>query len=337
MNRRDFVLGLSTVLVARTGSPVMAGEGTGSVKSMKNDRTGTGFVFDEFYLQHEISRGHPESPHRLESVMGSMERSGLIRQVKRLTPLQDANPWLLKNHTQGHIESIRQNYPRSHRVVVQVVAGALGAVRDVCAGSIRNAFCAIRPPGHHALNTGKEEGFCYYNTIAIAARYARQEYGLKKILIVDWDYHHGNGTEAAFYSDPGVLFFSTHDLYAYPGTGHPGKTGEGEGKGYNINVHLDCGTTDREIIAVFEKQLMPVARRFKPDMILISAGFDSRVSDPLGCFNLSDQAFVRLTRMLMELADQYCDGRIVSLLEGGYNPEGLASAVTAHVKTLLDS
>ena len=336
MQRRDFILALSSIFFLRVKDQVMAGEQQPAGTGAKYPGTRTGFVYDEVYLRHVIAPGHPESPQRLEAVMKAMEVSGLIRQVQRIIPLSGVDPWLLPIHTRSHIESIRQHDPRSHHVAVQAVTGALGAVRDVSAGAVRNAFCALRPPGHHANNTGREEGFCYYNTVAVAARYAQQACGLDKVLIVDWDYHHGNGTENAFYTDPSVLFFSTHDFFAYPGTGHPDRTGEGAGKGYNINVHLDCGTTDEEIIAVYEERLLPAVHKFKPDMILISAGFDSRQSDPLGCFNLTDQAFVRLTRMLMALADRYCDGRMVSLLEGGYNLEGLASAVTAHVQTLLE-
>ena len=194
-----------------------------------------------------------------------------------------------------------------------------------------------RPPGHHAKNTGQEEGFCYYNHIAIAARYAQQHYDLKKVLIIDWDFHHGNGTEWAFYSDPSVLYFSTHDMFAYPGTGSPSRTGEGDGEGFNINVHLDCGATDDDIINAFQTKLLPAVEQFKPDLILISAGFDSRQDDLLGCHNISDQGFIKLTETVKILANKHCQGKIVSLLEGGYNLQGNASAVTAHINALMTS
>ncbi|MEX2516947.1 MAG: histone deacetylase, partial [Gammaproteobacteria bacterium] len=158
---------------------------------------------------------------------------------------------------------------------------------------------------------------------------------LERILIVDWDYHHGNGTEAAFYDDPGVLFFSTHDINAYPGTGHSGDTGSGAGKGYTINVPLGCGATDADIIAAFRDRLLPAATDFKPEFILISAGFDSRESDLLGCYDITDAGFAELTRMMLELADQHCAGRLVSILEGGYNLQGNASAAAAHVGELV--
>ena len=158
---------------------------------------------------------------------------------------------------------------------------------------------------------------------------------VEKILIVDWDYHHGNGTENAFWEDSTVLFFSTHNWHAYPQTGDPARQGEGPGTGYNINVHFDCGATDDQIVRAFEEQLLPAAERFQPDFILISAGFDSRQDDLLGCFSFTDPGFKRLTRMVMDLAETTCGGKIVSLLEGGYNVDGLAMAVEAHVSELL--
>lgn len=251
-----------------------------------------------------------------------------------MSPNIDVFPHLYMIHTKQHVESVKAHYKLSHGVALQAVSAALTAVNGVCSGQLRNAFCVVRPPGHHALNTGREEGFCFYNSIAVAARYAQKVFGLEKILIVDWDYHHGNGTEAAFYADPSVLFFSTHDQYNYPGTGDPARIGTGQGEGFNINVHLQCGATDTDIIDAFEQQLLPCVKQFKPDMILISAGFDGRIDDPLGCFDITDKGFSQLTRIVMTLADEYCAGRIVSLLEGGYNLDGLANAVHAHVSSL---
>ena len=170
--------------------------------------------------------------------------------------------------------------------------------------------------------------------MAIAAKYAQEKYKLKKVLIIDWDYHHGNGTEAAFYDDSSGLFFSTHDQFAYPGTGSPSKKGKGTGKGYNINVHLPCGTSDKMIIEKFKKILVPEAKKFKPDLILISAGFDSKKNDLLGCFDITDSGFIELTKIVMEIAHKFCEDKIVSILEGGYNLEGNAKAVIAHVSAL---
>ncbi len=328
MKRRQFLSLGSGLLVA--ASPVYFVLADGEYNQFR-----TGFVFDRIYLEHWLEPGHPESPQRLESIMALMEKTGLLNKVVRLNPLSDVLPYIYQIHTQDHVRNIQSRYGHSHKVAIAAVGGALAAVQAVCQGRIRNAFCAIRPPGHHASNTGREEGFCFYNNVTVAARYAQQVFHLEKILIIDWDYHHGNGTEALFYTDPSVLYFSTHDFYAYPGTGDPERIGEGAGKGYNINVHLDCGATDEDIINVYKEKLLPAAHQFKPDMILISAGFDSRKDDLLGCFRITDEGFITLTKIIMMLADEYCNGSVVSVLEGGYNLDGLASAVVAHVKTLL--
>lgn len=295
---------------------------------------GTGFVYDDLFLEYWLEEGHPESPDRLRSIMELLQQSGLLQDLIRIQPKKDILTELALVHTAEHVHALKTKREQSNKVALAVVGGILAATDEVCSGRLKNTFCATRPPGHHARNTGKVEGFCFYNGVAIAARYAQENYGLKKILIVDWDYHHGDGTEAFFYSDPSVLFFSTHDYYAYPGTGNPVRIGEGAGKGLNINVHLDCHCTDKDIISAFNEKLLPAVNRFKPDLILISAGFDSRQDDLLGCFDITDDGYRHITTMVMQLAEQYCDGRIVSVLEGGYNLEGLASAVKVHVETL---
>ena len=332
MNRRRF-LHQSWVLAIS----ILYGKNLVANNKSENLSKITGFVYDDIYLDHWLHEGHPESPQRLIAIMKIAEASGLLARVKRLRPKQNILSELNKIHTIKHQNAIQQRYGKSHLVALSVVGGVLKAVDEVCQGKIKNAFCATRPPGHHATNTGRVEGFCFYNAIAIAARYAQNVYGLKKILIIDWDYHHGNGTEAAFYQDPTVLFFSTHDFFAYPGTGDPARNGEGEGKGYNINVHLDCGATDIDIINAFNEKLLPAAHKYKPDLILISAGFDSRKDDLLGCFNVTDEGFINLTNIAMHLANEYCGGKIVSVLEGGYNIKGNASATMAHVNTLLQA
>ena len=295
----------------------------------------TGFVYDDLFLQYHLEEGHLESPDRLRSIMKLMQDLGLLSRLTRIQAKNDILADLARIHTTEHIHALKTRHEKSNDVALAVVGGILAATDEVCSGKLKNAFCATRPPGHHARNTGRIEGFCFYNGVAVAARYAQEKYDLKKILIVDWDYHHGNGTEAFFYSDPSVLCFSTHDYYAYPGTGDPAKIGEGAGKGLNINVHLDCHSTDKDIISAFNEKLLPAAHNFKPDLILISAGFDSRQDDLLGCFNISDEGYRQITMIVMQLAEQYCDGRIISVLEGGYNLDGLASAVKRHIETLL--
>jgi acetoin utilization deacetylase AcuC-like enzyme len=301
----------------------------------------TGYVFNEKFIEHELSPGHPESPERLVRIRKKMQETGLDQQVRKVEPLPDEEQYIAAIHSREHIDSVK-GQTMTGDIARLAVASGLGAVRDVCTGKLKNAFCAVRPPGHHSHNRGGDcdgpgqgEGFCFFNNIAIAARYAQNEHGIGKVLIIDWDYHHGNGTEWSFYNDPGVLFFSTHEWFAYPGTGDPSRHGEGEGRGYNINAPLQAGSGDREILQVFEKILLPAARSFKPDLVLISAGFDSRIDDILGTFRITDKGFAALTKIAMQIADTYGQGRVVSFLEGGYNVEGVACAAAAHMEALL--
>jgi len=263
-----------------------------------------------------------------------MSERGLVDEMQLLDPHADPMPFIATEHTAEHVEAIRR-IPVTGPLAELAVAGALGSVDAVARGNVRNAFCAIRPPGHHANNTGAEEGFCYFSNAAITARYA-QSLGFEKVLIIDWDYHHGNGTQNRFYDDPTVLFYSTHDWAAYPETGDPGLVGEGDGRGTNINVHLDCGSRDADMLRAWTDKLEPAVVAFDPDFVIVSAGFDSRRDDLLGCFDVTDDAFRRMTRWAMDFADSCCEGRLVSLLEGGYNVEGLAIATAEHVEVLLE-
>lgn len=311
----------------------------GSTGSPSRAQTGTGLVSDSRYLEHRLPASgfqpHPERPLRLVRIAEAFRARGLDSELVPLPLLPDPMPFIRGHHESGHVESVRR-IETTGEVAGLAVAGALGAVDAVARGRVRNAFCAIRPPGHHANNTGREEGFCFYSNAAIAARYAQQVHGFERILIIDWDYHHGNATQNAFYDDPTVLFFSAHDWRAYPGTGDPSLRGSGAGEGLNINVHLDCGSRDADMLRHWDAELLPAVSRFRPDFVLLSAGFDSRMDDLLGCFDLTDDVFRRMTRMSTEIADQHCDGRLVSLLEGGYNVDGTALAAAAHVETLLE-
>ncbi len=302
---------------------------------MTSSHPETGLVYREAFLHHEIRPGHPESPLRLVRMMDAFRAAGLLEATVRIEDWPDALPFLRGRHEAEHVERIRR-IPKTGEIAELAVAGALAAVRDVSAGKRRNAFCAVRPPGHHANNTGAEEGFCYFSNAAIAADFARRACGRERILIVDWDYHHGNATQNAFYDDPSVLFFSTHNWHDYPGTGDPGLAGKSDGTGTNFNVHLGPGATDRDMLAAWDRTLLPAVERFRPDFVLISAGFDSRKDDLLGSFAVTDDGFRKMTRTLMDVADHYCEGRLVSLLEGGYNVDGSARAATTHLATLTD-
>ena len=294
----------------------------------------SGLVFSEAFLDHVIEPGHPESPARLRAVAQRLRESGLAEHFAAIAPLADPFPAIAAVHSPAHIAGVR-NIPVTGAVAALAAGGALAAVDAVCRGEVRNAFCAMRPPGHHAHDSGAEEGFCYYNNVAVAARHAQQAHGCGKVLIIDWDYHHGNATEECFYSDPSVLFFSTHRWKAYPGTGNPARKGAGEGLGYTINVDLGPGATDQAILEAWDREFLAAAETFRPDLVLISAGFDSRKDDWLGDFRIGDDAFRRMTRMAARLAGIAAGGKVVSLLEGGYNPDGLAEAVSAHLEELL--
>ena len=301
-----------------------------------------GYATNPELLQHSLEPGHPESPHRIKAIQRQIENSDLFEKLELLQALNVSVDDLKRVHPESHIQSI-QNSDTIHPHAELAVGLSLSAAHSVATGQCHYAFCNIRPPGHHSYLGGADydgpnqgQGFCFYNNVAIVARKLQHDYGIKRILIVDWDYHHGNGTESVFYDDDSVLFFSTHDLYNYPGTGDPNRNGEGAGEGYNINVALPPGAGDKDIITVFNKELVPVASEFKPDFILISAGFDSRMNDPLGSFNITDKGFAELTKILMNLAANHCPGKIVSILEGGYNPEGIAKAVEAHLRTFIE-
>jgi acetoin utilization deacetylase AcuC-like enzyme len=223
--------------------------------------------------------------------------------------------------------------PDSLEVALQAVGGVLNAVDAVVERRVQNGFCAVRPPGHHAT-PGRGMGFCIFNNVAIAARYAQRRHGIERVLIADWDVHHGNGTQDIFYADGSVFCFSTHQHPWYPGTGRPHETGEGAGRGATLNCPFPAGSGRAEILGAFQDKLLPAARDFQPDLVLISAGFDSRLGDPLGRFTLSDTDFADLTSVMLEIAGTYAGGRLVSVLEGGYSLDGLASAAVAHVAAL---
>ncbi|MBL8025170.1 MAG: histone deacetylase [Fibrobacteres bacterium] len=291
----------------------------------------TGFAYDERCLLHQHGT---EVASRVVKIKDTLTNSGLMAKLVPTVPLTNVQPYIKYVHTDAHIASVSA-IPNTGTSALAAVEGLLGAVKAVSDGTVKNAFCALRPPGHHAHSYGGEEGFCFYSNVAIAAKYAQNVLGYKKILIIDWDYHHGNGTEDVFYSDSTVLFFSSHNWHSYPGTGDPSRIGTGPGLGYNINVHMDCNTNDSTVINIWKTILVPKVDSFKPDFVLISCGFDSRINDLLGCFKITDSGFIEMTKLAMSMADKHCNGRLVSMLEGGYNVNGVGSAAAAHVSTLL--
>lgn len=323
-------MGLEPRILSRQ---IMQGTDPEKIAGKSAGHPGTGLVFDRRYMDHSLEYGHPESPERLGAIIRRLGSAGLDKALRMIAPSVDPIPYIRMVHPERHIALVAKQ-AHDESICRLAVSGALSAVDAVCAGEVENAFCAVRPPGHHAADAG-EYGFCFYNNVAIAARYAREKHRLSRILIVDWDFHHGNGTEWAFYEDPTVLFFSTHAPYAFPGTGAADRIGKGRGKGFNINAPLPHGADDNMIVDAFTKQLIPAANAFQPELVLISAGFDSRKDDLLGDFAVTDAGFAELTKLVMSVAAAYSRSRVVSVLEGGYNVEGLALAVESHVRTLL--
>ncbi len=311
-------------------------------------RKPTALLLDPVFKQHDPGFGHPEQPARYDAVTRAIADTGLLPQLHRVEVRTASEDEIALVHGRGYIAKVKREIaagaaelstgdtnvgPRSYDVALRAVGGVLNAVDAVVAGTAANAFCAVRPPGHHA-RPEQGMGFCIFNNIAIAARYAQRKHGLAKVMIADWDVHHGNGTQDTFYGDGSVFFMSTHQSPWYPGTGAANETGEGKGKGCIMNFPFPAGSGRTEIVGAFRESLRRAADAFKPDLVMISAGFDSRQGDPLGRFTLSDTDFTDLTKIILEVAGPHANGRLISVLEGGYNLSGLEAAAGAHLKAL---
>ncbi len=305
----------------------------------------TALAADPICKEHHTGSRHPERPERFDAALGALKGLDLLPLAARLATEEE----LSLCHSLPYIRLVEREVmtgfhelstgdtiisPRSLDAALRAAGGALNAVDAVMTGRAQNAFCIVRPPGHHATAI-RGMGFCLFNNIAIAARYAQCNHGAERVLIADWDVHHGNGTQDIFYSDGSVFFFSTHQHPWYPGTGAPEETGDGPGQGTTLNCPFAAGSGREEILGAFRDRLLPAAKMFKPDLVLISAGFDSRIGDPLGSFMLTDTDFQDLTKVMREIAGEHAGGRVVSILEGGYSLEGLAAGVRAHVEALL--
>lgn len=309
----------------------------------------TALIRDNAYLEHITSEFHPEHPDRLRAIYSILEDPEL--QGKTLLEAREATAeeiqWI---HTESYyqkIESTRgcrhlQLDPDTHVSAqtyraARLAAGGLCVLVDaVCSGKMRNGFALVRPPGHHA-EAGRGMGFCIYNNVAIAARHAQHRGLAEKVLIVDWDLHHGNGTQHSFESDPSILYFSSHQFPYYPGTGRTDEIGTGSAKGYTVNVPLPGGQGDEDYLYVYQEILEPIAAQFRPDLVLVSAGFDNYYRDPLGGMGVTENGFADLTHVVMRIADTCCEGRIALTLEGGYDLEGLAQSVKRVILTLQET
>jgi acetoin utilization deacetylase AcuC-like enzyme len=307
----------------------------------------TAYVYDPIYLEHDMP-GHPENKRRLERTMSLLEGQGMLERLTALKPSPISMGRLLGNHSQGYIDQVRRvserggghldpdtyTNPRSYDAALVAAGGLVDAVEAVLDGRVETAFAMVRPPGHHAL-TSRGMGFCLFNNVAVAARYALEEKGLERILIVDFDVHHGNGTQDAFYEESSVLYFSTHQYPHYPGTGHWREIGKGEGQGYTANVPLPGGVGDEGFQRIFDEFLYPLAERYQPQLILVSAGYDSHWDDPLAMMGLSIAGYANLARTLKAMAGDFCGGKIAFTLEGGYHLEVLSHSILNALKILL--
>jgi acetoin utilization deacetylase AcuC-like enzyme len=305
-------------------------------------------VRDPIYLKHSNGPGHPESPTRLEAVNEMLAESLSEYDIKDI-PARDATfDEIAYIHDAGYIKRIEETRNRpytqldpdtgatsdSYAAAIRAAGGAIEAVDAVMEGTFDSAFAFLRPPGHHA-ESGRAAGFCLFNNIGIGAAHAINRRGLERILIVDWDLHHGNGTMHSFYDSNQVLYFSTHQYPYYPGTGQIRESGRGAGEGYTVNVPLSPGQGDAEYLAVFRKVLQPIALEYAPELILVSAGFDNHYQDPLGGMNVSKDGFADMASVLLEIADECCQGKIVLMLEGGYSLAALQESVAEVLLVLL--
>jgi len=306
-----------------------------------------GFVYDPIYLKHD-TRQHVENAGRLEAIISHLEQTQLIRQLTPIKPRAASVEELSLVHHKEHISHIQEAAQKSggwldpdtvmsadsYQAALYAAGGAIEASEAVMRGEVASAFALVRPPGHHATAT-RAMGFCLFNNVAIAAKYALTKYNLERIAIIDFDVHHGNGTQESFYDNPQVLYTSIHEFPFYPGTGNLDETGKDEAKGTTVNMPLPAGCGDAEYLAVFEEIIVPVVRRFRPQFILVSAGYDTHWADGLAMMQVSVTGFTQMVKIIQGLADELCSGRLVFTLEGGYNLTALAASVKATFDVLL--
>ena len=311
----------------------------------------TGFVHDEKYMRHNTGRFHPEIPERIRAVFRGIEGTDLLSKLVIIAPENTNLKWVEAVHDKNYIQRFQQSCllgqtqfecpdnqicEETYDVALLAVGGVLKATQLMMQGKIDNAFCAVRPPGHHA-ETNRAMGFCYFNNVAITARYLQREWDIKRVGIVDFDVHHGNGTQQIFERDPTVFYYSIHQhpSFAYPGTGREFENGSGEGHGFTRNSPVLPGKGDAEYQRLFQKDLFPAFESFQPEVVLVSAGFDAHESDDMSDMRLSTQGFSWIMKTVLELADRYAKGRIISVLEGGYSIGMLPELIQNHVKILL--
>lgn len=309
------------------------------------------FIYHPDCLKHDTGPVHVERPERVISVVKHLKQLPLWKKMLHIQPDPVELNWLHQVHPVTYVESIRQRCLKgesvldggdthvcrlSYNIALLAAGAAIRAVDLVVSGKVHSAFSCMRPPGHHA-ETAKVMGFCLFNNAAIAVRYAQKQYGIERIAIVDWDVHHGNGTQEIFYEDPTVLYISTHQFPLWPGTGSATETGSGKGIGFTLNCPMRPGSGEMDYLEMFHSKIIPELHKFQPQLLIISAGFDAHKDDPLAQIELTEQSFEKFTALLMEIANKYCGGKIVSLLEGGYNLAALAKCMEAHLGQLAQN
>ncbi len=306
-----------------------------------------GFVYDPVYLKHDTGQ-HVENAGRLEAIISLLEETGLTRELELIKPRAASVEELSLVHDKQHISRIRDVAQRgggwldadtvmsadSYEAAVYAAGGAITATEAVISGQVASAFALVRPPGHHATPR-QAMGFCLFNNVAVATKYALAKYNLERIAIIDFDVHHGNGTQDIFYDSPQVLYISTHEYPLYPGTGDVEDTGSGAARGTTVNIPLPAGCGDDEYLAAFEQVITPVVRQFKPQFIMISAGYDAHWADGLALMQVTITGFARMVEIIRGLAEELCRGQIVICLEGGYHLQALSHSVKATFDSLI--
>jgi acetoin utilization deacetylase AcuC-like enzyme len=320
------------------------------VRTLEEHTMTTAFVYHPLYLEHQ-QWGHPESPERLTRIMAALNASPLKARLTRLEPQPISVERLQRVHTPSYVAHIHDLAigggdagrggetfvcAESYDAAVLAAGGLVTLVEAIVRRDVSNGFALVRPPGHHA-SSDQGEGFCLFNNVAVAARVARDELGIKRVLIVDWDLHHGQGTQYTFYDDPTVMYFSTHQWGIYPGTGHWSETGRGKGEGTTINVPLPAGIGDVGYARIFDELLIPLAQRFNPELILVSAGYDTHWSDPLGSMTVTVAGYGTMAHKLVALANELPEarGRVAFTLEGGYNLDAIAYGALATLGAMV--
>jgi acetoin utilization deacetylase AcuC-like enzyme len=307
----------------------------------------TGVVTDPLYIKHDPGMGHPESPDRLRAIYSLIEKEGILKKCTTVAPRPATEEELCRVHASEYYKRIAEcdgrsvmldpdtaTSPDSFKAAELAAGGCLTLTEQVVGGEVECGYALIRPPGHHA-ERGRAMGFCIFNNVAVAAEHALLKQNCKKVLIADWDLHHGNGTMHSFYDRKDVLYFSTHQYPYYPGTGALQDVGSGDGEGFTVNVPLGYGMGDVEFRAIFRRILAPVAAQYAPDLILVSTGFDTYYADPLGGMKMTAEGYGMLTAELLEMAGGSAGGRLILMLEGGYNLEGLSQGVGYCLKAML--